>query len=97
MYIIDGIAYAGEKTTPIKVSGVRPLDDFKLWLRFNTGEIKVFDFKPLLSSKAFEPLSDVETFKGVYIDYGVTVWNDGDIDISPEQLYTNSVSAENIA
>ena len=37
MYIIDGIAYAGEKTKPIKVSGVRPLDDFKLWLRFNTG------------------------------------------------------------
>ena len=66
-------------------------------LSYGLDLIQVFDFKPLLSSKAFEPLSDVETFKGVYIDYGVTVWNDGDIDISPEQLYTNSVSVENIA
>ena len=44
MYIKDGIAYAGEQAPAIKVSGVRPLDDFRLWVRFNTGEAKVFDF-----------------------------------------------------
>ena len=87
MYIIDGIAYAGEKLPEIKVAGVRPLDNYKLWLRFNTGEVKVFDFKPLLDEEAFAPLSDKDIFNGVYIDYGVTVWNDGDIDIAPETLY----------
>lgn len=91
MYVINGIAYAGEQSPMLKVCGVRPLDDHKLWIRFNNGEAKIFDFKPLLSSPAFAPLSDINVFKGVYIDYGVTVWNDGDIDISPETLYQNSI------
>ena len=91
MYIIDGIAYAGEKKPPLKINGVRPLEDFKLWLRFNTGEAKVFDFTPLLSMPAFAPLADINVFRGVYIDYGVPVWNDGDIDIAPETLYEQGV------
>ena len=93
MYIKDGIAYAGEQALAIKVSGVRPLDDFRLWVRFNTGEAKVFDFKPLLDKPAFAPLADKAVFDGVYIDYGVTVWNDGEIDIAPEALYKDGVAA----
>ena len=91
MYIIDGIAYAGEASVPIKISGVRAMDDYLLWIRFNTGEARVFDFKPLLDSPAFAPLADKAVFRDVYIDYGIPVWNDGDIDISPEYLYENSV------
>lgn len=93
MYISNGIAYAGEPAPVLKVSGVRPLDDFRLWVRFNTGEAKIFDFKPLLEKPAFAPLSDTSIFNGVYIDYGVTVWNDGDIDIAPEALYKDGVNA----
>lgn len=48
MYIRNGIAYAGEEVPMLKVSGVRPLDNHKLWIRFNTGEAKIFDFTPLL-------------------------------------------------
>lgn len=96
MYIIGDIAYAGEPSYEIKVSGVRPMDDYKLWLRFSTGEIKIFDFKPLLDKPAFIPLKDKSVFHSVYIDYGVTVWNDGDIDIAPETLYEQSVAAEDI-
>ena len=94
MYIVDGIAYAGEQKPPIKISGVRPLPDHRLWVRFNTGEAKVFDFTPLLSAPAFAPLQDEELFRQVYIDYGVTVWCDGDIDIAPERLYKEGISAE---
>ena len=97
MYVADGIAYAGERAPEIKVCGVRPLEGHKLWLRFNTGEAKVFNFAPLLKEAAFAPLSDEDVFRGVYIDYGVTVWNDGDIDIAPEYLYENSVPAEQSA
>ena len=97
MYIKDGIAYAGEQAPAIKVCGVRPLDDFKLWVRFNTGEAKVFDFGPLLDKPAFAPLADKTVFDAVYIDYGVTVWNDGDIDIAPEALYENGVAAGGVA
>lgn len=97
MYIVDGIAYAGEKEPIIKISGVRPMKDYKLWLRFSTGEVKIFDFKPLLEKPAFAPLADTAIFNGVYIDYGVTVWNNGDIDISPKFLYDNAVPEEGAA
>ena len=83
MYVLDGIAYAGKQEPVIKVCGVRPLAGHKLWLRFTTGETKVFDFTPLLKE---------HTFAGVCIDYGVTVWNDGDIDIAPEYLYEHAVT-----
>lgn len=94
MYIVDGVAYAGDKAPAIKVSGVRPMEGHKLWVRFNTGETKVFDFTPLLKDPAFAPLTDHDVFAGVYIDYGVTVWNDGDIDISPKYLYDNAIPQE---
>lgn len=74
-----------------KVSGVRPLQDHLLWVRFNNGEARVFDFKPLLDTPAFAPLKDERVFRDVYIDYGVAVWQDGDIDIAPEYLYEHSV------
>lgn len=93
MYIVDGIAYAGEKTPPIKVCGVRPLQDYRLWVRFTDGEAKIFDFKPLLDTPAFAPLKDITLFNSVYIDYGVTVWNGGDIDIAPETLYKDGAAA----
>lgn len=51
MYVLDGIAYAGKQEPVIKVCGVRPLAGHKLWLRFTTGETKVFDFTPLLKSR----------------------------------------------
>ena len=95
MYIVDDIAYAGEPEPIIKVSGVRPMENHKLWVRFNTGETKIFDFKPLLDMPAFAPLKSTELFNRVYIDYGVTVWNDGDIDIAPEKIYRDGVPCDN--
>lgn len=91
MYVLNGIAYAGEPTPALRVTGIRPLEDFRLWVRFNNSEVRIFDFKPLLSSPAFAPLAVPDTFKSVYIDYGVAMWNDGDIDIAPEELYNNGL------
>lgn len=96
MYIKNGIAYAGEAVQPLKISGVRPLANYVLWVRFNTGETKTFDFKPLLSAPAFEPLKEKSLFDSVYIDYGVTVWNEGAIDIAPEYLYENGVTTGDV-
>lgn len=97
MYIVNGIAYAGEQPAVIKVSGVKPMANHKLWVRFSTGEAKVFDFTPLLSSPAFAPLTDESLFREVYIDYGVTVWRDGDIDIAPERLYSDGIAVDSVA
>ena len=93
MYIKNGIAYAGEVAPPIKISGVRPMEDYKLWVRFNNGDAKIFDFAPMIDSPVFSPLKDKNVFDSVYIDYGVTVWKDGEIDIAPEYLYDHGVPA----
>jgi hypothetical protein len=87
MYIVDGIAYAGTPVESLKVVGIRPLEGRRLWVRFSSGETKVFDFTPLLDTPAFAPLTDEKVFFAVGIDYGVPVWNDGAIDISPDMLY----------
>jgi hypothetical protein len=42
MYILEGIAYAGEIEAPLKVIAARPLEEYKLWLRFSTSEEKIF-------------------------------------------------------
>lgn len=33
MYTDNGIVYAGEKVPMLRVSAVRPLDDFRLWVQ----------------------------------------------------------------
>ena len=43
---------------------------------------------------AFVPLKNPEMFRGVYIDYGVPVWDDGEIDVAPEYLYRNATAAQ---
>lgn len=91
MYIKNGIAYAGEPNRPIKISGVRPLDNFILWVRFSNGEEKTVDFKSLINDAAFSPLKEPSVWNGVYIDYGCTVWDNGNIDIAPEYLYENGI------
>ena len=53
MYINNNIAYADVKAPALKVCGVRPLNNYCLWVRFNNGESKIFDFKPLLNAPAF--------------------------------------------
>ena len=95
MYIKDGIAYADGQTNEIEVWGIRPLDNYCLWIRFSTGETKTFDFKPLLKTPAFAELSDESIFKNVYIDYGIPQWKDGEIDISPYKLYQEGVLDKN--
>lgn len=92
MYIINGIAYAGDLIDGIEVRDVLVLDDMMLLLTFSTGEKRLFDSSILLEYPAFKPLSDVEVFKNVKIEHGVLVWLDGDIDIAPETLYKNSFS-----
>jgi len=89
MYIKNGIAYAENREPILEVLSVRPLENFKLWLRFSNGKTKEFDFRPLLDKPAFKPLKDKAVFNDVYVDYGCTVWKNGEIDISPEYLLNN--------
>ena len=93
MYIKDGIAYAGEPEPPMLVTGVRPLAEHKLWLRFSTNETKLYDCTPLLDYPVFAPLADEALFSQAYLD-GWTVCWPGEIDIAPETLYEDGVAVE---
>ena len=91
MYIVNGIAYAGQLVDGIEVAKVVALDDLMLLLTFSTGEKRLYDASGLLDGPAFKPLENVDVFNTAKIEYGTVVWLDGDIDIAPETLYKDSV------
>ena len=91
MYELNGIVYADDPVPLLTVKSVRPLPDYKLLLRFSTGEEKRIDISSLLDEPVFRALRDVSVFNAVYIDYGTVVWNDGTIDIAPEYLYERGI------
>ena len=67
------------------------LDDYKLLIKFDNGEEKLFDASKLLSRKPFMPLNNKNIFKNVRTN-GISIeWND-EIDICPDELYYTSVS-----
>ena len=93
MYVVNGIAYAGESVPMIRIKSVRPMEGYRLLIRFFNDELRVFDFEPLLGEPCYTVLSNKNVFDSVYVDYGSTVWNNGDIDISPEYLFEHSIPA----
>ena len=90
MFIVNGIAYANERKENIEVSSVKPLDDMMMIVTFSSGEKRLFDASSLLKYPAFAPLKDETVFKNARVEYGVVVWNNGDIDIAPESMYEQS-------
>ncbi|MDE6182572.1 MAG: DUF2442 domain-containing protein, partial [Eubacteriales bacterium] len=50
--------------------------------------------KQLLSMPAFQTLKNREIFENPTIEYGVITWDNGNIDIAPETLYSNSYEYE---
>ena len=83
-----------EELEPI-VREVRALEDYKLYLKFNNGEEKIYDVKPLLNKKNYQGLKEKERFKKVKID-GISIeWETGE-DVAPENLYYDSVPLEKI-
>ncbi len=96
MYTVDGIVYAGEPRPLLRVVSVRPLKNWKLRLRFSTEEIKLFDFTPLLDDPCFRPLRDETVFRNVSLEHGVPVWCGGRIDIAPEKLHQDGISADKV-
>lgn len=89
MYILDGIAYAEEKSDCIEVKDVKVVDDMMLLITFNNNEKRVFD-ATILKGGAFEPLKDKRIFEDIRVEYGVITWMDGEIDCAPEYMYENS-------
>ncbi|MCL2352488.1 MAG: DUF2442 domain-containing protein [Firmicutes bacterium] len=73
---------------------VKPLKYHKLLITFDNDEQRIFDLEPYLSDGYFAPLGDIAVFDTVRISPISIEWAGG-IDICPDELYYNSVPAEN--
>ena len=69
---------------------VKPLDDYRLLLRFENKEERIFDVKPYLKDNYFSPLRSKAIFRTVKTNQLTVEWI-GNIDICPDELYYNSV------
>jgi hypothetical protein len=77
------------------VIAVTTKPNYKLELKFNTGEIRVFDVTPYLEKGVFKNLKDNTLFKQAYIAFDTVCWP-GNLDISPETLYDKSLSKRSL-
>ena len=76
------------------VTWVAPLENYRLHLRFNNGEEKIFDLKPFLNTGIFKELKDESVFKTARVGFDTVEWaNEADID--PETLYKDSIALQN--
>lgn len=71
------------------VKSVKPRENYTLLLTFEDGKKGIYDVKPLLKDKIFEPLKDMRLFMLAHMECSTVVWND-ELDIAPEELYDNS-------
>jgi hypothetical protein len=73
------------------VLSVTPKDNHLLELKFNTGELRLFDATPYLEKGVFKKLKNKTLFNQAYVAFDTVCWP-GNLDISPDTLYDKSVS-----
>lgn len=90
MFVIDGIAYAGEKNAELTLTEAKSVGDFILLLTFSSGEQRPFDGTEMIKLPAFEPLRTPEAFSAFSLNRGLLTWRNGSLNISADYLYDNS-------
>ncbi len=66
---------------------VKPLQGYRLWLRYDDGVEGVVDLSGLVGKGVFAIWKDEKRFRSVRIgDGGELVWDDG-VDLCPDALY----------
>jgi hypothetical protein len=77
-----------------KVESIQPLNNYKVFIRFKTGEKKVFDASSYIEAgKWYADLADISYFNEVHIAGSTIEWPNGQ-DIAPEDLYYDSVPVD---
>jgi hypothetical protein len=65
------------------------MDEYKLLLEFDNGEIRIFDATVLFDRKPFQLIKDQSIFKQVKTNNISIVWLN-EIDVCPDELYYSS-------
>jgi hypothetical protein len=76
-----------------KVIDVKPLDNYRLYIVYETNEKKIFDVTPYIKGEWFGKLKNISVFNTVKPCKNTVEWADGQ-DIAPHELYENSENAE---
>lgn len=76
-----------------KVLHVKPMENYFLFVEYETGEKKIFDVKPYIHGSWFGLLRDPDYFRTVHPRGSTVEWADGQ-DLAPHELYELSVNAE---
>ena len=66
--------------------------DYTLRLTFNTGEVRLVDFTPLMQKGICRKLQDLDYFKSFRLDPFTVDWND-EIGFAPRYLYERGMAA----
>jgi len=70
-----------------KILEARPLDGYRIWLKFNDGTAGEIDLSHLAGKGVFELWNDYENFKNVSLENGRWLsWSD-EIDLDADALY----------
>ena len=77
----------------LSVKSVTPLAGYKLLLKFENDEDRVFDVEPYLGVGKFSELKDFSLFNSVFISFDSIEWPNH-LDLDPEFLYEKSELAK---
>lgn len=78
----------GKEAMLPRVASVETGADYNLLLTFTNGEKKCYDVKPLFDLPVYKDVPEI--FNAARVEFGTVVWP-GDIDVSPDSLYLNSI------
>ncbi len=77
----------------LRITSADYLQEYKVCVYFNNGVKKIFDFLPVIEKyTVFKVLKDVELLKHFKVT-DTLEWNNGELDIAPEYIYQNGISA----
>ena len=77
------------------IIGVKALDNYLIYLMYETKEEKIYDMKKLINENTFyKKLFNKQYFKSVKIRGDSIEWEDGE-DVVPESLYYDSIDLKN--
>ena len=78
------------------ILGVKALDNYLIYLKFETNEEKIYDMKKLINeNKFYNKLKDKDYFRAVKIRGDSIEWENGE-DVAPENLYYDSINIDEV-
>ena len=72
-----------------RIVEVKPLEDYRVWLKFDDGAEGTVDLSELAGKGVFSAWNDITFFKSAFVDKeSHTIAWQGGIDLCPDNLYS---------